>query len=119
MVDPERTANTFYANLFRIDETAKPLFVGNLDMQGRKLVETLGFIIDHLDTPDVILPAAADLARTHVTYGVTKEQYSSVGEALILTFRQLLGPSFSDEDEAAWVDVYGVLATHMTDAAYG
>lgn len=118
MADPARTANVFYANLFRIDETAKPLFVGDLDLQGRKLVETLGFIVDHLEDPDVLLPAAVDLARAHVAYGVTKTQYDSVGQALIQTLQQLLGSAFVAEDERAWTEVYGTLSAHMTQAAY-
>ena len=118
MADPARTANVFYANLFRLDATAKPLFVGDLELQGRKLMQTLGFIVDHLEDPEVLLPAATALARAHVAYGVTKGQYDSVGSALILTMQQLLGAAFSAEDEAAWVAVYTGLAGHMTKAAY-
>ena len=88
-------------------------------MQGRKLVETLGFIVDHLEDPDILLPAAQDLARAHVGYGVHKEQYASVGQALILTLKQLLGINFTAEDEAAWVSVYTTLSDQMIEAAYG
>ena len=116
---PDQTARTFYGNLFRMDASTKPLFVGDIDLQGRKLTQTLSFIVDHLDDTDVLLQAARELAIRHVDYGVTAEQYASVGAALIKTLKQLLGPQFSAEDEAAWGRVYGTLSSHMTQSAYG
>jgi nitric oxide dioxygenase len=113
------TAQVFYANLFRLDPTTKPLFVGDLEVQGRKLTQTLSFIVDHLEDMDVLVPAAQDLARRHVGYGTTEAQYASVGAALLMTLRQLLGPSFPPEAAAAWEEIYGVLSQVMTDAAYG
>lgn len=114
----DEVAPAFYANLFRMDGSTKPLFVGNLDLQGRKLVQTLGFIVDHLDEPDTLMPAARELAIRHVSYGVTKDQYASVGAALIKTLRQFLGQEFSPEDAEAWADVYGALSDEMTKTAY-
>ena len=116
--DADRTAQVFYANLFRLDRSTKPLFVGDLVLQGRKLTQTLTFIVDNLEEPDTLLPAAVDLARRHVAYGVTADQYASVGAALIQTFKQLLGPAFSPEDEAAWAVTYQGLSDAMIDAAY-
>lgn len=108
----------FYANLFRIDVSTKPLFVGNLELQGRKLIQTLGFIVDHLDDADELLPAARDLAIRHVSYGVQPGQYDSVGTALIKTLKQLLGADFGPEDEKAWTETYTFLSGAMIKAAY-
>lgn len=115
---PDRTAQTFYATLFAQDPSTKPLFRGDLALQGRKLVDTLGFIVDHLDAPDRLMPAARFLAIRHVGYGVTAAQYLSVGTALITTLRTLLGSTFSDADEAAWRRVYSGLSDAMIAAAY-
>lgn len=109
----------FYANLFRLDPSTKPLFVGDLERQGRKLTDTLSFIVDNLEQAEILVPAAEDLARRHVTYGVTKDQYASVGSALLLTLSQLLGAVFSRAAEAAWVETYANLSELMIDAAYG
>ncbi|MEL7345216.1 MAG: globin family protein [Pseudomonadota bacterium] len=111
-------ARIFYANLFRIDTSTRPLFVGDLDLQGRKLVQTLGFIVDNLDAPDALLPAAKDLAIRHVAYGVTQDQYASVGAALIKTLGQFLGEEFSPRDADAWGEVYGGLSAAMIESAY-
>jgi hemoglobin-like flavoprotein len=116
--DPQRMSRAFYSNLFRLDPSTKPLFVGDMGLQGRKLAQTLTFIVDNIDAQDVLLPAAVDLARRHVGYGVTPDQYGSVGAALITTLQQLLGPNFTDDDMAAWVEAYDGLTTAMIGAAY-
>ena len=117
--DAPRTGRVFYSNLFRLDPTTKVLFVGDLDLQARKLTQTLSFIVDHLEDTETLLPAAVALAKRHVGYGVTAEQYGAVGNALIETFRQLLGPAFLPEDQAAWVETYEGLSGAMVEAAYG
>ena len=116
---PDETARLFYSNLFRLDPSTKALFVGDLRLQGRKLVQTLGFIVDHLEAPDTLVPAAKELALRHVGYGVVAEQYESVGQSLIKTLDQLLGNEFTEEDERAWVEVYGTLSGIMIETAYG
>lgn len=115
----DQTARVFYANLFRIDASTKPLFGGSMEVQGRKLTQTLTFIVDHLDDTDTLLSAGRDLAIRHTDYGVTAAQYGSVGAALITTLKQLLGPSFTAEDEASWRRVYTTLSEHMVRSAYG
>lgn len=116
---PDETAQLFYSNLFRQDPSTKPLFVGDLRLQGQKLVQTLGFIVDHLEAPETLVPAAKELAVKHVGFGVVAEQYASVGQALIKTLEQLLGGEFTKEDERAWVEVYGTLSGIMIETAYG
>ena len=118
MTEPGRTSTVFYANLFRIDPSTKPLFVNDLELQGRKLIMTLNFIVDHLDDPDTLMPAAIELAKLHVGFGVLASQYGSVGTALIDTLKQLLGAEFSKADEQAWDDTYAGLSAAMISAAY-
>ncbi len=108
----------FYSNLFEIAPESKSMFPDVIDDQARKLLQTLNWIVDHLDDAETLVPAAQNLAIRHVRYGVTAEQYPEVGEALIATLRQGLGPDFSDEDEAAWLRVYTQLSGIMTSAAY-
>lgn len=116
--DPGRTSSVFYGNLFRIDPSTRALFRNDMTAQGKKLTDTLGFIVDNLDSPDELLPAARDLAIRHVSYAVTADQYKSVGTALLTTFDQLLGANFSAQDRAAWANTYTTLADHMVAEAY-
>ena len=115
---PDQVAQAFYARLFRIDPSTRRLFPQDLTIQGRKLTDTLAFIVDHLDDDKALVPAAQDLARRHVDFGVQRDHYASVGQALVGTLAQMLGPNFSEDDEAAWGAVYTELADVMTAAAY-
>ena len=116
--DADRMSRLFYSALFRIDPSAKILFAGDMKLQGRKLAQTLTFIVDNLEDQDLLLPAAVDLAKRHVAYGVTPAQYDTVGAALIEAMKQILGPTFSSQDEAAWRVTYEGLAKTMVEAAY-
>ena len=57
----------FYANLFRIAPDTEVLFKSDLTSQATKLMDTLTFIVDHLDEPEALLPAARDLELQEVT----------------------------------------------------
>ena len=94
------------------------MFPEVIDDQARKLLQTLNWIVDHLDDQDTLVPAAQNLAIRHVRYDVAPEHYPAVGEALIETLRQGLGEEFSEADEAAWLRVYALLSSVMISAAY-
>lgn len=108
----------FYGNLFEIAPQTRLMFPQSMDDQGRKLVETLSWIVDHLEQEDDLMTAAAALANRHVDYDVIPEHYAYVGQALMATLRVGLGDGFSSEDEEAWGRVYGQLSKAMIEAAY-
>ena len=109
----------FYDRLFRIAPETRALFADDMKAQGRKLMATLRFGIDHLDRPDALTPAARALALRHLDYDVTADQYAPVGEALIWSLQELLGPAFGKREKAAWLAAYTALSSLMIDAAYG
>ncbi|MEQ8654426.1 MAG: globin domain-containing protein [Kiloniellales bacterium] len=111
-------AQVFYGRLFRIAPHTKALFRSDLQSQGRKLTDTLGFVVDHLHEIDQVTAAAEALAIRHVDYGVKEEDYHAVGDSLIWTFRNTLGGRFSEEAAAAWTKAYATLSEAMTAAAY-
>ncbi|KNG93078.1 globin domain-containing protein [Pseudaestuariivita atlantica] len=115
---PEDTARVFYSTLFRVNPESQALFRNDLDAQGDKLMETLGFIVDNLENEEALMVAARDLAIRHVAYGVKAEDYDSVGFALIATLETLLGSEFDAEARATWIEVYGTLSKAMIEAAY-
>lgn len=108
----------FYGRLFEIAPDVKPLFKGDMADQGRKLMATLATVVYGLRNLDVVAPAAQALAVRHVDYGVKPEHYAPVGEALIWTLQQGLGPDFTPDVKEAWLAAYGVLSSTMIDAAY-
>ena len=111
-------ARLFYGRLFRIAPETRALFTSDMDQQGRKLVATLGFVIDHLSDEETLVPAAQDLAIRHLAYDVQKSHYDAVAEALIWTLSELLGSDFTEDAVNAWTETLTVLAKVMTDAAY-
>ena len=107
----------FYANLFRIDPALKPLFKSDLRLQGDRLVHMIATAVGLLDRPELLTPALTALGQRHGLYGVVDAHYDTVGTALLHTLAQGLGPAFTDEVREAWVEVYGVMAGTMKNAA--
>jgi len=115
----EQAAVLFYGRLFEIDPALKPLFRGDMNEQGRKLMATLAVVVNNLNNLGAVLPAASALAKRHVTYGVKPAHYTPVGEALLWALQQGLGTAWTAELAAAWSAAYGVLSEYMIAEAYG
>jgi hemoglobin-like flavoprotein len=113
----DAAAALFYRRLFELDPTLQPLFKGDMNEQGRKLMDMLRLAIKGLDRPETLKPALAALGRRHADYGVKKHDYETVGEALIWTLEQGLGPGFTPDVREAWEAVYVFVAGAMRDAA--
>lgn len=113
----EKAAELFYAKLFELDASLKPLFKGDMKEQGRKLMAILNTVVTKLDQLGDIVPAAQDLGRRHGSYGVQPAHYDTVAAALLWTLAAGLGDAFTDEVKQAWTQAYGILAKVMIDAA--
>jgi len=109
----DAAAAMFYSRLFELDPTLRPLFKGDMEEQGRKLMEMLTLAVKGLDRPEALLPALTLLGRRHAGYGVKEHDYETVGEALLWTLEQGLGPSFTPEVREAWTALYGFVADTM------
>jgi hemoglobin-like flavoprotein len=113
----EFAATRFYSRLFELDPSTRPLFAhSNMPEQRKKLMNVIDMAVNGLDKLDKLIPAVRNLGRRHVSYGVTHEQYSSVGSALIWTLEQGLGTDFTPEVREAWTTVYALLADTMKAA---
>ena len=110
-------AALFYARLFELDPSLRPLFRGDLEAQGRKLMHMLSVAVRGLDNLDRLVPNVQALGRRHVGYGVTAAHYATVGEALLWTLEQGLGEDFTPSVREAWTAVYTALAEVMQQAA--
>jgi hemoglobin-like flavoprotein len=113
----DAAAVMFYRRLFELDPTLRPLFKGDMKEQGRKLMEMLRLAVKGLDRPEALMPALAALGRRHAGYGVNEHDYETVGEALLWTLEQGLGPSFTPDVREAWEAVYRFVAGAMGEAA--
>jgi methyl-accepting chemotaxis protein len=113
----EVAAELFYNRLFELDPSLKPLFKGDLQEQGRKLMAMLKTAVRGLDNLDKLVPAVEGLGRRHAAYGVKPAHYDTVAQALLWTLEEGLKESFTADVKAAWITVYGVLADTMKSAA--
>jgi hemoglobin-like flavoprotein len=77
----------------------------------------IGTAVAGLSRLDELVPAVQALGERHVGYGVKDAHYDTVAAALLDTLEKGLGPAFTPEVKAAWVEVYGVLASTMKAAA--
>jgi nitric oxide dioxygenase len=111
-------AQLFYATLFTLDPSLRPMFAGaDLTAQGRKLMTAIGFVVGHLSRPEALLPVVQELGRRHGGYGVTPAHYETVGAALLSTLEAGLGEAFTAETREAWAAAYRLLAEVMIASA--
>lgn len=113
----DTAATLFYGRLFELDPSLKPLFKGDMQEQGKKLMQMLAIAVNSLRDPDTLIPAVRNLGVRHINYGVQDSHYETVGEAILWTLEQGLGDDFTPEVKAAWTEVYITLATVMKEAA--
>ena len=112
----DTAAELFYGRLFELDPSLRRLFHGDMREQGRKLMQMLTVAVHGLDRLESIVPAVRALGRRHAAYGVTDDDFDTVGDALLWTLKQGLGPAYTPDVADAWASVYAVLATTMKDA---
>jgi hemoglobin-like flavoprotein len=110
-------ASLFYDRLFELDPALRGLFKSDLGEQKKKLMQMLGAAVAGLDDLPALVPNVQALGKRHAGYGVKPEHYQTVGAALLWTLRKGLGDRFDASHEAAWAEVYQVLARTMQDAA--
>ena len=113
----DKAAELFYGRLFEIAPQVRPMFAEDVSEQGKKLMTTLGVVVNGLKNLDAIIPVAQQLAVRHNDYGVTSDHYKPVGEALLWTLSQGLGDEFTPNVEAAWTQAYETLSGVMIEAA--
>src|SRR5438128_1668487 len=119
MVQPiaDQAARLFYQRLFEIDPSLRPMFRGDMEEQGRKLMQMIGVAVNALRRLDQVLPAVEDLGRRHAAYGVRDEHYETVAAALLWTLATGLGDAFTSEVSDAWVAMYGAVTSAMKRGA--
>ena len=107
----------FYRHLFTLEPSLRRLFSTDIEVQGRKLIDALAFIVATLDAPQAQAAALAGLGRRHAGYGARPEHYELVQDALMAMFEQDLGPAFTPEAREAWAIVYAFISKSMQQAA--
>jgi nitric oxide dioxygenase len=112
-----QVARLFYGRLFETAPYVRPLFKGDVEEQGRKLMSMIGVAVAGLGNLSELVPVVRDLGRRHASYGVKDDHYDVVAQALLWTLEKGLGESFTGEVKQAWASAYILLANTMKEAA--
>jgi hemoglobin-like flavoprotein len=115
----DQAAALFYDRLFETAPQLRSIFPSDMTEQRQKLMATLAVVVNGLDRLEAVLPAASELAKRHVKYGVAPDHYTIVGSALLWTLERGLGAAWTGDLAAAWGDAYGTLSGFMISEAYG
>jgi hemoglobin-like flavoprotein len=113
----DAAASAFYKRLFELDPSLRPLFRRDLTEQGHNLMQMFAAAVRLLDRPELLVPVLEDLGRRHVSHGVFDEHYDTVGQALLWTLAEALGPQFTSDAHNAWSSLYAVVAATMKRGA--
>lgn len=109
----DELASLFYDRLFEVNPQLKPMFKSNMAEQHRKLVMMIAAAVQSLNDFDKLKLAVQELGKRHIGYGVQKEHYQAVGEALLWSLERSLRKAFTEEARLAWATFYGRLAETM------
>jgi nitric oxide dioxygenase len=114
----DAAAELFYNRLFELDPSLRPMFRGDMQSQGRKLMQTIAVVVRGLDRLETLIPAVEALGRRHVAYGAKAEHYPVVGAALLWTLEKGLGADWTPDVAKAWTAAYATLSEFMIAQAY-
>ncbi len=117
-LEPE-FARQFYETLFRRYPQSRALFRSkDLTTQAKMMNEALAAILEHLGDAFWMEEALGGLGAQHVSYGVTEQMYSWVGECLLETLEDIAADEWSRDDEEAWLEVFRAIAEAMLAGAH-
>jgi hemoglobin-like flavoprotein len=116
-IRPELVGDVFYSKLFLAMPGLRSLFHITKEEQSKKLIEMLNVIVGRLDRLEELTDDIRRLAIRHVQYGVKREHYDAVGQALLWTLQQGLGKDWNSEVKDAWSACYALLSQTMINAA--
>ena len=113
----ETAASLFYGRLFDQYPEVKPMFKGDMQQQGEKLMKMLDQAVGSLDNLDALVSPLQQAGKAHKEYGVKAEDYDKVGASLLWTLQQGLGDVYTPAVEDAWSSTYSTLSSVMIDGA--
>jgi NAD(P)H-flavin reductase/hemoglobin-like flavoprotein len=113
----EQVPLRFYSRLFVLAPQARELFPLSMVGQRDRFVVAMGRTVAHVDRLDRLRPYLEQLGRDHRRYGVLPEHYQPVGEALMATLADFLGPEWTPELAEDWERAYQLVASIMVASA--
>jgi nitric oxide dioxygenase len=113
----EESAKIFYDRLFAIAPEMRQLFKSDMEVQGKKLMDTLALAVATLDNAERLALFLEETAVRHNSYGATPERYKLVGEALLWMMEKQLKNEFTPDLRTAWIELYRHISHSMQEMA--
>ena len=95
-------ALVFYREVFTLAPELRPMFNTSIELQGRKLMDSLRHTVATLEKPAELVPVLEALGRRHLTYGTKEEHYPIIAKAMMRMLAEVLGKQFTAETATAW-----------------
>jgi hemoglobin-like flavoprotein len=114
----EIAALVFYRNLFTLAPELRAMFNTSIEIQARKLMESLRYTIVTLELPDELVPVLEGLGRRHAAYGTKDEHYAIVTQALMQMLTEVLDKEFTAPTAAAWQEALSFVCATMQRGAH-
>ncbi len=111
-------ALVFYRNLFTLAPELRPMFNTSIEVQARKLMDSLRYTVATLEKPDELIPVLEGLGRRHVSYGTKEEHYAVVTQALLQMLAEVLDRKFTAATVAAWQEALSFVCVTMQRGAH-
>jgi nitric oxide dioxygenase len=109
----ETLTQHFYKRMFAHNPEVAPLFNPahqRAGSQQKALAAAICAYAANIDNLEVLGGAVELIAQKHASLRILPEHYPIVGENLLASIREVLGPGATDEVIAAWTEAYGFLA---------
>ena len=116
-LDPQHIGDLFYSKLFFDHPEVRNLFPKDMSDQHLKLISKFNVVVARLDHLEDLRSDIEAMARRHVGYGVSPQQYAFVGAALLWTLARGLGQDWTPAVAEAWQTCYEHLSSIMIQAA--
>jgi len=113
----EKAADLFYTRLFEQYPEVRPMFKGDMQVQGEKLMKMLDQAVGSLDNVEALIEPLKAAGKAHKGYGVAEGDYQKVAASLLWTLEQGLGDAYTDDVKEAWTVTYTTLAGVMIEGA--
>ncbi len=102
----ESAGQLFYEKLFATAPGIRHLFAADIRPQAGKLIQVLGYIVAHIDTPETLVAGIEELGRRHAGYGAKPSHFEIVGECLLETLQEGLQDAWTPDVQDAWTNAF-------------
>src|SRR5579875_1275699 len=96
----------FYGHLFAIEPQARAMFPPAMDAQRKRFYHALSRLVTDDNNSGQLAGYLAGLGRAHRKFGVQKEHFDALRQALAATWQRYAPAAWTEEAAAAWDQLF-------------